>query len=460
MTAGEDRLAAAGPAPASGRRPLAWVDAHLVDGLLIILFLDNFSRSSESFTSVLDELFIGYLLVRLALLGTYLTRPVLLMLVGFSLYALAGAFSALIYPLDGYPQLRAAALGIFLDAKVLLAMLGLLAVLARDPEPDRIVRRCCLILLALALVNSLFVLRDVLVGGPSILGEPLSYRGGWIEPHGLFHHKVQSAQVSAFGFIAAAGLCVESIRLRDALLILYLITIIVIHLTVKELAATGLVLIGFLLASSSFHRTLRVASLVAGIGVAGALAFQQQSPLGTAFSELSRRYIAANDEERRIRAELVGAAFDLARTHFPWGTGAGTFSSKPSRDLAYSPIYYRYGLDEIYGGNPKDPRFLLDGFWPKVAGEAGVVGLAGYLLFLSVPVVVCTMLLPHPSCARFFAWGVTISATMISAGMSSFTSERFVPLLALGWAFALLERERNGHGNATPWGSAAKGRRA
>lgn len=65
--------------------------------------------------------------------------------------------------------------------------------------------------------------------------------------------------------------------------------------------------------------------------------------------------------------------------YIPFGSGLGSFGTAAAAK-EYSPIYYKYHLDEIWGLNPENPMFLADAFYPTMA-EYGIVGLFFFLWF-------------------------------------------------------------------------------
>lgn len=67
-----------------------------------------------------------------------------------------------------------------------------------------------------------------------------------------------------------------------------------------------------------------------------------------------------------------------ATEYFPLGAGFATFGSdQASRE--YSPLYYLYGFQYLYGMNPDDGPFLSDNFWPMAIGQFGWIGASLYL---------------------------------------------------------------------------------
>ena len=65
--------------------------------------------------------------------------------------------------------------------------------------------------------------------------------------------------------------------------------------------------------------------------------------------------------------------------YVPFGSGLGSFGTAAAAK-EYSPLYYKYNLNEIWGLDPTNPMFLADAFYPTLA-EYGIVGLFFFLWF-------------------------------------------------------------------------------
>lgn len=65
--------------------------------------------------------------------------------------------------------------------------------------------------------------------------------------------------------------------------------------------------------------------------------------------------------------------------YVPFGSGLGSFATAAAAK-EYSPLYFEYGLSEIWGLDPRNPMFLADAFYPTLA-EYGIVGLFFFLWF-------------------------------------------------------------------------------
>ncbi len=85
--------------------------------------------------------------------------------------------------------------------------------------------------------------------------------------------------------------------------------------------------------------------------------------------------------ETQARNILLRVGFNLSRDFFPFGAGFATFGTNASQ-VFYSPIYYMYGMSNIYGFTATDPKYLTDTFWPAVGGETGIIGIMIYAILL------------------------------------------------------------------------------
>lgn len=69
----------------------------------------------------------------------------------------------------------------------------------------------------------------------------------------------------------------------------------------------------------------------------------------------------------------------MFKDYVPFGSGLGSFGTAAAAK-EYSPLYYKYQLDNVWGLNPENPMFLADAFYPTLA-EFGLVGLFFFLWF-------------------------------------------------------------------------------
>ena len=81
------------------------------------------------------------------------------------------------------------------------------------------------------------------------------------------------------------------------------------------------------------------------------------------------------------RSLLAQYGLDVAFQCFPLGSGFATYATYMS-GVYYSPLYYEYGLDAVWGLTPSAPSFVADTFWPAVVGQFGFLGLIAFIVLL------------------------------------------------------------------------------
>ena len=86
------------------------------------------------------------------------------------------------------------------------------------------------------------------------------------------------------------------------------------------------------------------------------------------------------DAERMARPETYKTGLLIMKDYFPFGSGLGTFASAAAAK-EYSPLYYKYEIDDIWGLTPENPMFLADTFYPIVYSQFGFFGALMFLWF-------------------------------------------------------------------------------
>lgn len=65
--------------------------------------------------------------------------------------------------------------------------------------------------------------------------------------------------------------------------------------------------------------------------------------------------------------------------YFPLGSGFATFGSAVTGNaLDYSPLYYQYGFNNVWGLSPSGTHFISDTFWPVLTAQLGMLGAVCY----------------------------------------------------------------------------------
>lgn len=176
-------------------------------------------------------------------------------------------------------------------------------------------------------------------------------------------------------------LCFTMYVIKRKAVYLYLgmfsIATVALMLFLKALIASGIICLVFiaLFFYSSIVRYILYASIFTG--VIALLAFG-----GPLTDEIEKRYnlYFGPGSEKIPRNALYIAGFKIARDHFPFGSGQGTFGSYPV-GKEYSSVYYRYGLNNVHGLSRREAlgfgkentRFVFDTYWSSILGEMGFI---------------------------------------------------------------------------------------
>lgn len=78
------------------------------------------------------------------------------------------------------------------------------------------------------------------------------------------------------------------------------------------------------------------------------------------------------------RALFLANGITTANDYFPLGAGYSTYGSNMAK-VNYSPLYEKYGFNNIWGMNQEEQQFLNDNFWPMIMGQYGWIGLIIYV---------------------------------------------------------------------------------
>lgn len=86
-----------------------------------------------------------------------------------------------------------------------------------------------------------------------------------------------------------------------------------------------------------------------------------------------------SSDDRLARPESYKTALKILWDYFPFGSGMGSFGVAAAADY-YSPLYYKYELNTIWGLTPELPMFVADAFYPTLA-NIGIVGIFFFCAF-------------------------------------------------------------------------------
>lgn len=93
-------------------------------------------------------------------------------------------------------------------------------------------------------------------------------------------------------------------------------------------------------------------------------------------------YVEGFEEERLqelARPATYATGIQILNDYVPFGPGLGTFACNAAA-VHYSPLYYKYDLNEYWGLSEDNPMFLADCFYPVLA-QYGWVGVFLFCIF-------------------------------------------------------------------------------
>lgn len=96
-------------------------------------------------------------------------------------------------------------------------------------------------------------------------------------------------------------------------------------------------------------------------------------------------YLNTSGDNLTPRLVLYRESLNIAKDHFPFGSGQGTFGSFPVK-LSYNKVYFDYEIYNKQGLGPKSkPSFIFDSHWASVIGEMGFICALIYILLFFYP---------------------------------------------------------------------------
>tara|TARA_B100000795_G_scaffold84546_1_gene61424 strand:- start:3411 stop:4619 length:1209 start_codon:yes stop_codon:yes gene_type:complete len=91
-------------------------------------------------------------------------------------------------------------------------------------------------------------------------------------------------------------------------------------------------------------------------------------------------YLLNNNSPRMY---IIISAYHIAGDNFPLGSGFASFGGDQAR-INYSPLYIKYGFENIYGLSKKQDMFLNDNYLGMILAQIGYLGLLFYCIILGI----------------------------------------------------------------------------
>jgi len=398
-------------------------------------------RDGQITSSYIDEIFL--IVIGLAMLpGIARINPeVRKVFVIYSMFILvcviAAAFNGLERYDPTYPRWLAAGVGVVLDAKTMIGVMGF-ACMIQHLKSESAIRVALTVIVGIAMLNVPFLLRDIVAGGNSLYGEPLRLRNLFVQPQGFYLFVVDSADIMIVASFAAAAIYISTMRAQWMAIWLGLSFMTLIHFSVKE--SVAIVVCTGIIAMSIPYKNARIRTYVRVffIGLGAVAAFPLALFVLPVISDRLVEYVGG-DLGDTVRTFTYVVAVKIANDFFPFGSGAGTYASLPSRDFYFSPLYDIYGLSSMHGAARHFSGYLMDTFWPKILGEGGWIGLAIYagMIFYIFKRAIGN-LVARPDGLNVFCLCVLTTVMIKSFAASVMTQETFVILLGFCIAYVLV----------------------
>ena len=135
--------------------------------------------------------------------------------------------------------------------------------------------------------------------------------------------------------------------------------------------------------------------------------------------------------KQTARAHLLRYGVRTMFDYFPFGTGFATYGTDAAVKY-YSPLYYLYGFDSVWGLSESNPIFAHDTYWPAIFAQFGFVGTAVmiYLIYCW-----CMDILNRSKYNRYcYLAAIFIAVTQVSSSVATATFFHFV---TVGLAFLI-----------------------
>lgn len=99
-----------------------------------------------------------------------------------------------------------------------------------------------------------------------------------------------------------------------------------------------------------------------------------------AYPKLQYYFVESTDTARSV---LMRYGFATAKECFPIGAGFGSYGTHAAREY-WTSLYDKYDFEQYYGLSQDYGVFLVDNYWPAIAGEFGFIGVILVIIMLSV----------------------------------------------------------------------------
>ena len=173
-------------------------------------------------------------------------------------------------------------------------------------------------------------------------------------------------------FCLVLFICILSIQKKFSVFIL--MNLISILLTMRDKGFAFIVFYIFLLSIQFFkqNKYKKIKIILFALIAVGILYL-------ISFDKLNEMYLQYGDTTARGALYIHG--LELSISHFPFGTGFGTWGGSSAAEN-YSVLYSFFKMESIEGINPNDISYATDTYRPFIYTEFGILGFCLYILIL------------------------------------------------------------------------------
>ena len=105
-----------------------------------------------------------------------------------------------------------------------------------------------------------------------------------------------------------------------------------------------------------------------------------------AWEKFNIYFVEGLENDSIARNALYVTSVQVLKDYFPLGSGLGTFGVDATK-VYYSPLYYKYGLNSIWGLSENYDSYIADTYFPVIIAQFGIVGLFLFYKFVRFVIV-------------------------------------------------------------------------
>lgn len=248
---------------------------------------------------------------------------------------------------------------------------------------------------------------------------------------GIFVHPMISGFISIFCMV----LCLGSLKyyndksIKNKILIFILLISGLLSFKAKLIAEVVAILILYFLLGSTKQKIISVLKFTIPVIIVAFL-------LRNIVAQQINTYILDDENLSIARNALNYYSRILASRFFPFGAGFSMYGTFMAYQY-YSPFYYEFGFDKVWGLNQFKGNYATDTYWPGILGETGLIGtiilitFLGYLGFKVLRQLNVKKFEPDSKVVYFsFITGMLLVQSLIeSSGNPVFTGNPFSTLI-------------------------------